>query len=373
MFLFLQDEWVNWTKAKKRFHPSLDKDYLYTILGEKLELLTDGISDEEEKVISIIQYLSGRHCLFYSWFYISKPFQGTPQKFAAWHHAVMYLEFLSIQKKVRDICELDSRLCEVLELCVLKITTTKLLLYNIQQLRSILAKVYAYVVFEENHYCFDVAGEFVRNQIRYALRSYLQSHEDSIIKQRFSNIVSSLHNESHASNFGLTMEDAVILQLETSEIILKLFSQAVGVTAMKKNFKVSRFSEEMKYLVLSKYSPLQNQLLLLLPERENNDWVDAIIVFEKRSRIYILGIQITISYLTKEKISNTNKFLAHVEKQNGDEKQKGNYKPFVFFICSGAPDKVCNWWHFREIHPDLGLAMDNWKTKNDQTYPQKGT
>jgi hypothetical protein len=226
-----------------------------------------------------------------------------------------------------------------------------------------LAKVYAYVIFEENQYCFDVAGEFIRNQIRYVLRLFVKNHDESIIRNRFKNIVTSLYLESHSSIFGLTMEDAVLHQLETSEIAKELFYQATNFLVKTTNFKVLRFSEPMDKLVLSKYPVVQHQLLLLLPENEHNEWVDAILVFERSpSRIYVVGIQITISFLTTSKISKTNEFLTHVQKLSK------SYRPYVFFICSGAPTNVENYCHFAKIHPDLGGAMDYWIQKyRDQT------
>ena len=50
------------------------------------------------------------------------------------------------------------------------------------------------------------------------------------------------------------MEDAVLHQLETSEIAKELFYQATNFLVKTTNFKVLRFSEPMDKLVLSKIS-----------------------------------------------------------------------------------------------------------------------
>ncbi|KAL5489514.1 hypothetical protein EMCRGX_G018613 [Ephydatia muelleri] len=239
-----QEDWLNWAQIRSSHHPQYHGEYLSLILGETLEVLTAGCKDENAKVMSVIEYFSGRHCLFYSWFY-----QESKAFHCKWQDAIRKFKLLAIEDHVKALCA-NTNILQILELCVMKITTCDHIVKDIS-LCGNLAKVYAYVCTETiggiQYYHYDVASEFIRNKIRFALRSYVRQGQINMFDKRLDNIKISLRNETHASNFGFTMEDAVIMTLETSgDILAKMISEVFCFTPSSTNHDVFRFTMNMK-------------------------------------------------------------------------------------------------------------------------------
>ena len=357
IILSLQEDWLNWAQIRSSHHPQYHGEYLSLILGETLEVLTAGCKDENAKVMSVIEYFSGRHCLFYSWFY-----QESKAFHCKWQDAIRKFKLLAIEDHVKALCA-NTDILQILELCVMKITTCDHIVKDIS-LCGNLAKVYAYVSTETiggiQYYHYDVASEFIRNKIRFALRSYVRQGQINMFDKRLDNIKISLRNETHASNFGFTMEDAVIMTLETSgDILAKMISEVFCFTPSSTNHDVFRFTMNMKRLSIVLYCPHRNRMALLLPESDRNEWVDAILLYYQDNNLYIIGIQITTSVLTPKKISNSEQFLTCVQSQTELHNKYKMVHTSVFFISKERPKKDKKWWHFGQIDTELGRIMDD--------------
>ena len=134
--------------------PEFDLEYLSSVLGsDVLEQLTDECKDDKSKVVKVIEYFTGRHCLFYSWFT-----SGT------WFESISLLNELDIKIKVRQRCQVNLEYWfHRLQLCVLEITES---CYDSQpNLSRELAPLYAYITSENDGNHYDVASEYIRNNI----------------------------------------------------------------------------------------------------------------------------------------------------------------------------------------------------------------
>ena len=204
-----------------------------------------------------------------------------------------------------------------------------------------------------------MASEFIRNKIRFVLRSYVRQWPINI-DQRLDNIKISLRNETHASNFGFTMEDAVIMKLETSgDILAKVISEVFYFTPSSTNYDVSRFTMKMKGLSIVSYCSHSSRIVLLLPASDRNEWVNAVLLCYHKNDLYVIGIRITTSVLTSKKISNSEQFLAYVQSQTELHNRFNKVQSSVFFISKERPKKNKKWWHFGQIDTELGRIMDD--------------
>ena len=73
LLLSLQMEWLNWRKLDQTTPTPAELEYQLKCTSDILKQgdvyvrITEPYADSSDKMAAVIEYLSGRHCLFYSW------------------------------------------------------------------------------------------------------------------------------------------------------------------------------------------------------------------------------------------------------------------------------------------------------------------
>lgn len=346
----LQVDFSKWAEIESERFPEFDQSYLSSILGDDILMtLTEKCEDETSKVKSVIEYFTGRHCLFYSWFCSSK----------SWYDSIRKFNELEIQTKIKErLSTADHEYWyDLLQSCVLKICRTSTTAPT--KLSGDLASLYAYITCDKyGQVHFDVASEYIRDIIRCNLRYHVKLPNKKAIDLRLNYIIQSLENESHSTNFGYTMEDGVRLILQTNKSKLWELLCSASTTIKMKGISnvgciVSDFYEQSSSLSIY-WDCSAPDMQLLLPISDKNNWIDAILLYniDIKKSVQVVGIQITTSSLQSAKINKkTERFMDWMQHQN---LSGCTISTTVFYICKDNTTNAAPWWSFAMIHPKLG-------------------